>query len=462
MGISSSTEKPLGSTTASTGEMSVLITEGTLPAGETPVIITEGTLPPGEAPVLIIEETLPPGETPLLMTEGTLPPGETPILITEGTLPPVETPVVITEGTVPAGETPILITEGTLPPGETPVVITEGTVPAGETPILIMEGTLPPGEIPVLITEGTLPQGETTGLVTDGPHFETSSPTRQTPLKIGTKIEKPTDIVPTTDFKETTFLAIDIENGRDFEKTSPTTTTATEQPVTTNDCCAEYSHRGSPDCYEYCELAEQLAALMALLASYGRHRHRRSHAYEMEELIMDNLYTAYIDLEECIQFSECRAEKIQAVHAALSGISKASKTLGTLSREFLARVQEFNLARLAQVDRALAHSLSYNCSLLEKTAVMGEAVTTAACLAYKAEASPATAHHKKDVECDKEFAAAVGELMGCVDAEKTCSNKVVFKSMAALNEQGECVSIEEARKSVGIIENKISMALGKH
>merc|ERR1712106_675505 len=387
MGISSSTEKPLGSTTASTGEMSVLITEGTLPAGETPVIITGGTLSPGE------------------------------------------------------------------------------------TPVLITEGTLPPGETPVLITEETLPQGETTGLVTDGPHFETSSPTRQTPLKIGTKIEKPTDIVPTTDFKETTFLAIDIENGRDFEKTSPTTedqttttttTTATEQPVTTNDCCAEYSHRGSPDCYEYCELAEQLAALMALLASYGRHRHRRSHANEMEELIMDNLYTAYIDLEECIQFSECRAEKIQAVHAALSGISKASKTLGTMSREFLARVQEFNLARLAQVDRALAHSLSYNCSLLEKTAVMGEAVTTAACLAYKAEASPATAHHKKDVECDKEFAAAVGELMGCVDAEKTCSNKVVFKSMAALIEQGECVSIEEARKSVGIIENKMSMVLGKH
>merc|ERR1712106_292493 len=394
--------------------------------------------------------------------------------IIEGTLSPGETPVLITEGTLPAGETSILITEGTLPPGETPVVITEGTVPAGETPILITEGTLPPGEIPVLISEGTLPQGETTGLITDGPHPETSSPTRQTPLKIGTKTDKPTDIVPTTDFKETTFLAIDIENGRDFEKTSPTTedqtttttttttTTATEQPVTTNDCCAEYSHRGSPDCYEYCALAEQLAALMALLASYGRHRHRRSHANEMEELIMDNLYTAYIDLEECIQFSECRAEKIQAVHAALSGISKASKTLGTMSREFLVRVQEFNLARLAQVDRALAHSLSYNCSLLEKTAVMGEAVTTAACLAYKAEASPATAHHKKDVECDKEFAAAVGELMGCVDAEKTCSNKVVFKSMAALIEQGECVSIEEARKSVGIIENKISMALGKH
>merc|ERR1719369_1841088 len=140
-------------------------------------------------------------------------------------------------------------------PGETAVMVTEEIAPVGETAVMITEETIPQGETPVLIS------------------------------------------------KETTFSPF--ENGREFEKTSDTTTTttttatttttttSTHPTTTTNDCCPQYSHRGSPDCYEYCELADQLAALMEMLASLtGRTRHRRSQANEMEELVINNLYTA--------------------------------------------------------------------------------------------------------------------------------------------------------------------------
>ena len=172
---------------------------------------------------------------------------------------------------------------------------------------------------------------------------------------------------------------------------------------------------------------------MALLASYnGRHRHRRSQTNNMEELILNNLYVAFIDLEECIQFSECHAEKIKVVHAALSSITESSKSLGTLSRDFMARIHDFNEARIGQVDRALTNMLPFNCSLFENPAVLGEATTVASCLALKAEASPVTQNHPANLECNKGFEGAVSNLLDCSTKTTKCSNRVVFETLMVL------------------------------
>ena len=218
-----------------------------------------------------------------------------------------------------------------------------------------------------------------------------------------------------------------------------------------------FLNQGSPGCYEYCELAEQLAALMALLASYqGRHRHRRSQTNDMEELILNNLYVAFIDLEECIQFSECHAEKIKVVHAALSSITESSKSLGTLSRDFMASIHDFNEARIGQVDRALSNMMPFNCSLFEKTVVLGEAATVASCLALKAAAAPATQNHPANVECNREFGGAVSNLLDCSTKNSKCSNRAVFDTLIVLLDHEECVSQAGASQAVNNIGDKIS------
>ena len=96
-----------------------------------------------------------------------------------------------------------------------------------------------------------------------------------------------------------------------------------------------------------------MAELEALLAAYGRHRHRRSQANEIENVILDNLYAAFIDLEEGIQFSKLNADNVQVVNAALHGIIQSAKSMGAMSREFLAKYYEFKEERKGQVERAL-------------------------------------------------------------------------------------------------------------
>ena len=215
-----------------------------------------------------------------------------------------------------------------------------------------------------------------------------------------------------------------------------------------------WSPQGSPDCYEYCELADQLAALMEMLASLtGRTRHRRSNTNDMEELVMNNLYTAFIDLEDCIQFSDCNADKIKFVHTALSGISQGMKTLGPQSREFMARIMQFNTARLEQVDRALQHFLPYNCSMLGNRTVLGEEATLATCLVFKAELM---SNIMKDKECDAKFSEIVLRMLKCKETENTCSRQVWFEEAVSLLQQVDCVSAEAAIKAAGIIRDRIS------
>jgi len=332
-----------------------------------------------------------------------------------------------------------LITEGSLPPGETPLLITEETLPPGEIPILITEGTLLPGETSLLITEETIPPGETTFLAFEnGREFEKS-----TTHGISTTARPTT--TPTTVSTTTTTVS---------------TTTTTVSTTTTNDCCPEYSHRGSPDCYEYCELAAQLEALMAMLAGLtGRQRHRRSQTNQMEELIINNMYTAFIDMEECITFSYCSLDKIKFVHTALTGISQGMKTMVPQSRDFLARIRHFKTARQEQVARALLHLPPYNCTLLENRAVIGEMATMtgematmAACLVFKAEA---TANQNERQECDAKYITTVQELLNCIEKEKSCSTQAWFEGVVMLLRQMDCVSVDAATKAARLVREKI-------
>eukprot|EP00092_Neocalanus_flemingeri_P038284 GFUD01041670.1.p1 GENE.GFUD01041670.1~~GFUD01041670.1.p1 ORF type:complete len:422 (+),score=98.79 GFUD01041670.1:30-1268(+) len=411
---------------------------------------------------------MPPGETPVLITEGTMPPGETPVLITEGTMPPGETPVLITEQTMPPGETPIVITEQTKPPGETPVTITV-TMPPRETPILITDYTMPPLETTTsggeLVTENLRQTPVKIGTISTETPVETSTYggemtteyLRQTPIKIGT-IPTETPLAMEDLENEDTTLAVDVEFGREFEKSTiqpeePTTVT-TEEPTTTNDCCSEYSYKGSPECYQYCELAEQLAVLEALLAQYGRHRHRRSETTEDEEAILDNLYAAFIDIEEFIQFSEVNEENVKLVNEALVKITQSLKSVGALSHEFSNKFSDFNAAREGQNERTLSRPLPYKCSLFENSSVLGEPSTVAACLTFKVHDDPSTKTQTSNNECNTKFGTTVKKLLECSQKTEKCGNEVVFEAIIVLLETGKCVSQEEAQNAVKAIQEK--------
>merc|ERR1711915_432555 len=270
----------------------------------------------------------------------------------------------------------------------------------------------------------------------------------QTPVKIGSL---DSTLVAEIMNEETPILqtSTNVEHWRELERSTSvpedeirtSTEAADVSMTTTTDCCPEYAFHGSPTCYEYCDLAAQLAELMALLESYtGRLRNRRvrrrSLNSQMEGLILENLYSTFIELEECIQFSECSGERIKVVKTSLSGIIQSTMSMKQLSKNFAFKLAIFHAARDNQTQRALQRQMPYNCSLFERKDSLGEAPTVAACLAFKIFD---TAGEGTKV-CNKAFKDETKKLVECAQKKAGCKKETVFEVIETFLKRKNCVA----------------------
>merc|ERR1719397_1848929 len=191
------------------------MTPSAVPSGEMPILVPEGS---GETPIPMPPSALPSGEMPIIVPEGS---GETPIL-----MPP----------SLPSGEMPVLIPEGS---GETPIPMPPSAVPSGEMPIPIPVGS---GETPILLAPSGIPTGETpVSIPAEGSVIilEDETPILIGSISNGSIVQQSTLLVEESTSEEV------LPGGSPGVPTLQTTSGV--EITTTNDCCPEYTFKGSPD-----------------------------------------------------------------------------------------------------------------------------------------------------------------------------------------------------------------------
>merc|ERR1719234_2578101 len=335
------TPQPVGS-----GETPIPMPPSENPSGQMPVLLPEGS---GEAPIPITPSTVPSGEIPVLIAEGS---GETPIPMPPSKNPSGQMPISIPEG---SGEIPIPLSPSAFPSGEMPIVVPEGS---GEAPILMPPSAVPSGEMPILI-----PGSEETAM----PLAPSGIPTGEMPVLIpaegsGLRLEEETPILIGSVSNGQSTLLVEESAAEDVLPGGPPgvpdrKTTSGVEITTTNDCCPEYSFKGSPDCYEFCELMILMNGFD--MSDFGRVRReehprmRRGFAGRVfEDQLLEKVYLGYIDLEVCNTFGKCDAGGIHSLNEALHQLHDDMVEQKTeLSASFKAKFERFRSARKRQVER---------------------------------------------------------------------------------------------------------------
>merc|ERR1711990_1051355 len=145
-------------------------------------------------------------------------------------------------------------------------------------------------------------------------------------------------------------------------------TTSGVEITTTNDCCPEYSFKGSPDCYEFCEIMNMMNEMADLFGRVRREEHprmRRGFAGRVfEDQLLEKVYLGYIDLEVCNTFGKCDASGIHSLNEALHELHDDMVEQKTeLSASFKEKFARFASARKRQADRELTHTSPISCPL---------------------------------------------------------------------------------------------------
>merc|ERR1712243_274505 len=167
---------------------------------------------------------------------------------------------------------------------------------------------------------------------------------------MGTSVTTTMD--PTTTTETTTSTTTTITTTT-TTTTTITTTIITTTTTTTGTCCPEYAHKLWPDCVPFCDLLALLILLgedtsALLLADYDAFTPARAirrlrevlDEEQEEEAILDQIYLAYIDLEECTTLDRCHP--ILGVGQVVQGLIHSLEKLKTMeekSPHFLRKLQ---------------------------------------------------------------------------------------------------------------------------
>jgi len=232
-------------------------------------------------------------------------------------------------------------------------------------------------------------------------------------------------------------------------------TTSGVEITTTNDCCPEYTFKGSPDCYEFCEIMNMLndMNLDGLLGRVRREEHprmRRGFAGRVfEDQLLEKLYLGYIDLEVCNTFGKCDAGGIHSLNEALHQLHDDMLEQKTeLSASFKAKFERFTSARKKQVERELEQPSPVSCSLSSPTSGLPSPTWAASCAILSLPAKPSSTE-----DCTDAFSQVVGPFLTCGNE---CTTEVSFLALVTVMESTTCVSEEAVLAATTIIKSKLS------
>jgi len=426
-------------------------------SGETPIPMPPSAIPSGQMPVVIPEGS---GETPIPMTPSTVPSGEVPVSIPEGS---GETPIPMPPSDHPSGQMPISIPEGS---GETPMPMSPSAFPSGEMPIVVPEGS---GEVPIPMPPSAVPSGEMPILIpgseeTAMPLAPSGIPTGEMPVLIpaegsGLRLEEETPILIGSVSNGQSTLLVEESAAEDVLPGGPPgvpdrKTTSGVEITTTNDCCPEYSFKGSPDCYEFCELMVLMNGFD--MSDFGRVRReehprmRRGFAGRVfEDQLLEKVYLGYIDLEVCNTFGKCDAGGIHSLNEALHQLHDDMVEQKTeLSTSFKAKFERFRSARKRQVERELEQPSPVGCSLSSPTSGLPSPTWAASCAILSLPAKPSSTE-----DCTDAFSQVVGPFLTCGNE---CTTEVSFLALATVMESTTCVSEQAVLAATTIIKSNLS------
>jgi len=230
-------------------------------------------------------------------------------------------------------------------------------------------------------------------------------------------------------------------------------TTSGVEITTTNDCCPEYSFKGSPDCYEFCEIMNMMNEMADLFGRVRREEHprmRRGFAGRVfEDQLLEKVYLGYIDLEVCNTFGKCDASGIHSLNEALHELHDDMLGRKTeLSASFKAKFERFTSARKRQVGRELEHPSPVSCPIASPTPGLPSPTWAASCAILSLPPKPSSTE-----DCTDAFSQVVGPFLSCGNE---CSTEVSFLVLATVMESKTCVSEEAVLAATTIIKSKVS------